>query len=604
MIVKMNKYAFMVYHKEYDAFLERLRSLGVVHVNKTKPTQEHPVMQQLKVEDKRVKTQLDFLQNLLPPETERAATSELSRQESEILLNKIEDLRERLSKIESSIVSKTKERDAIAVWGDFSFATIEKLRHGGYDVSFFTCPLARFDEKWEKEYNAQIINVQQSTAYFITVTHKGTEPAFDAEHAKMPHKDYQQLCEAIAQDNIHKKEIESELLEIAQNHYRSLQQIYTEIENETAWNHVLIETDHKADEKLMLLEGWIPNPQTAEMEQSLNDAGYFYQKIEITDEDTIPITIQNNKFSRLFEPITRLYSLPNYFEFDPTPLLAPFFMLFFGLCFGDGGYGLLLIATALILRPKMSESMKPILTLLMCLGLATLTIGILTGSFFGLSLVEIKSLAPIKDYFISSDNLMIISLVIGFIHVLYGKFIAAVKIKIQRGFKYSAAAFAWIFVILSMTCVLALPMANIQLPKPVEYALYGIAILCGLVVLLYNTPGKNVFLNFGSGLWNTYNVVSGLVGDVLSYIRLYAIGLTGALLGGVFNSMAIDMTVAFSPFVRWPLMLLILLVGHALNIALCLIGSLVHPLRLIYVEYYKNSEFEGGGLDYKPFKKI
>jgi V/A-type H+-transporting ATPase subunit I len=89
MIVKMNKYAFMVYHKEYDAFLERLRSLGVVHVNKTKPTQEHPVMQQLKVEDKRVKTQLDFLQNLLPPEPERAATSELSRQESEILLNKI-----------------------------------------------------------------------------------------------------------------------------------------------------------------------------------------------------------------------------------------------------------------------------------------------------------------------------------------------------------------------------------------------------------------------------------------------------------------------------------------------------------------------------------
>jgi V/A-type H+-transporting ATPase subunit I len=234
----------------------------------------------------------------------------------------------------------------------------------------------------------------------------------------------------------------------------------------------------------------------------------------------------------------------------------------------------------------------------------TLVIGTVTGTFFGFSIVEAPCFSAVKDWFVTSDHLMVFSLVIGFFHVIYAKFIAAMKIKIQRGLKYSLAAFAWIGIILSLAGVLALPMAGVALPLWATYGLYSLAIGCAAVALFYNTPGKHVFLNFGSGLWTTYNTVSGLVGDVLSYIRLYAIGLTSALLGGVFNSMAIDMTASMNPFVRWLPMLLILLVGHALNIGLSLISSLVHPLRLVYVEYYKNAEFEGGGMDYKPFRKV
>lgn len=110
-------------------------------------------------------------------------------------------------------------------------------------------------------------------------------------------------------------------------------------------------------------------------------------------------------------------------------------------------------------------------------------------------------------------------------------------------------------------------------------------------------------MNFGSGLWNTYNTVFGLLGDVLSYIRLFAVGLTGSILGGVFNSLAISMTESLPGVARFICMLLILLVGHGLNFGLCMISSLVHPIRLIFVEYYKNSEFEGGGKSYVPFKK-
>ncbi|HPW96750.1 MAG TPA: V-type ATPase 116kDa subunit family protein, partial [Paludibacteraceae bacterium] len=118
----------------------------------------------------------------------------------------------------------------------------------------------------------------------------------------------------------------------------------------------------------------------------------------------------------------------------------------------------------------------------------------------------------------------------------------------------------------------------------------------------YNSPGKNPFVNLGSGLWGTYGTVSGLLGDVLSYIRLFALGLAGGILGGVFNMLAISLTADMSPFVRWLPMLFILLFGHSLNILLCIISSIVHPLRLTFVEFYKNAGFEGGGHPYKPFK--
>jgi len=641
MIVKMNKYAFLVYHREYKAFLEHLRSLGVVHVKTIRPVSENGDIQRFTDELKRVSAQIDYLSNFEPPARlydpssrhyerseaiQNTATTnidcfvprndetaaafpetaavipETAAALPETILAKTEDLRETLAKTEAALVTLEKERSLFDPWGDFSYETTAKLLKEGYKTSFYTCPAQNYDETWESTYNALIINEINSIKYFVTITKQGEYLAIDADAAKLPLKDFQTISQDIEDQIEIKQTTKYKIAQTAETHLDTLKKYKTEIENELMWKGVEIQTETEAESKLMFLEGWIPASEAANTEAALEKAGCFFKKTEITDEDVIPIKLKNNRFTKLFEPITKLYSLPNYSEIDPTPLFAPFFMLFFGLCFGDGGYGLLLIITSLLLRQKMSATMKPIMTLVLLFGITTLIIGTLTGSFFGCSLVDFPTFAKVKQWFITSDNLMIISLVIGFFHVVYGKIIAAYKIKIQRGLKYSLAAFAWVFVILSLGCVLALPMLKITIPDTLKYIMYAIAGLSGAVALLYNMPGRNIFLNFGAGIWNTYNTVSGLVGDVLSYIRLYAIGLTGALLGGVFNSMAIDMTASMNPFIRWLPMLLILLIGHALNIGLSLISSLVHPLRLIYVEYYKNSEFEGGGLDYQPFR--
>lgn len=127
---------------------------------------------------------------------------------------------------------------------------------------------------------------------------------------------------------------------------------------------------------------------------------------------------------------------------------------------------------------------------------------------------------------------MTFSIIIGLVQIVFGKAVAALKIMSQKGTKYGIAPFAWVFIIIALCCAFGLPMLNVQLSDTVKNVFLGVAAAGLLVAFLYNSPGKNIFLNFGTGLWNTYNMASGLLGDTLSYIRLFAIGLTGAILGG------------------------------------------------------------------------
>ena len=151
--------------------------------------------------------------------------------------------------------------------------------------------------------------------------------------------------------------------------------------------------------------------------------------------------------------------------------------------------------------------------------------------------------------------------------------------------------------------MVGLPALNIQLPQWVEYTLWGVVGLCVFAVFFLNSPGKNVFVNLGKGLWDTYNTASGLLGDTLSYIRLFAIGLTGGILGGVFNTLTETVTASMPIWAAIPVGLLILAFGHGLNFCLTMISSLVHPVRLTYVEYFNNSEYEGGGTPYSPIEE-
>ena len=605
MIVKMSKYAFMVYHREYDAFLTTLRELGVVHVKETNSVLDNAELQALLAERKQVSTAIRYCKNLnsQTKEVTVAPARGLTKAEGLKLVGKLEEMQEKQAQLQAAKVSLEKDIAYMDIWGEFSYANIRRLKKAGFDVTFFSCPTSKYEPKWGEEYNAFLVNNFQSVTYFVTVTKTGTPIDIDAERPKMPDRGLAKLHLAMEQllDNI--KVLNNQLKEYAAEQYNTLVELEKNIQNEFNFSNTLVQTDREAGDKLMLLEGFVPTEEAPAMEVALEKEGYYFQELDIQDGDRVPIKLKNNKFNRLYEPITKMFSLPNYTEFDPTPLFAPFFMLFFGLCFGDGGYGLLVLLACSFFKRKVNPDFKPYLTLFQYLGLAAIIVGTCTGSFFGIALADVPALSKVKDYFVSSDNLMTFSIVIGLVQIIFGKTVAAFKMKAQKGVKYSIAPFAWVFVITALALAFGLPMLNLQLPETVKTVFIGIAVIGLVVAYLYNSPGKNIFLNFGTGLWNTYNMASGLLGDTLSYIRLFAIGLTGAILGGVFNQLAVDMTEGLNIVLRAVCMLLILLVGHAINIGLCTISSLVHPLRLIFVEYYKNAEFEGGGKEYRPFKK-
>ena len=604
MIVKMNKYAFMVYHKEYETFLSDLRDAGVVHLVETKSTADNKELQESLIQRKRIDTLKRYFKALLADQkdVQQAPARDISVKEGLRLVQKIEECQDKKALLESARQTLEKEIAYMEIWGEFTYSNINKLQRAGYHITFFTCPVAKFNDSWVEKYNAIQISTYQSVVYFITITKIGEVIEIDAERPKMPDRGLAKLRARYNKQLEDIKAIADRLKQYAVEDYNTLDMLDKKLHNKFNYSNAIVQATKEADDKLMLMEGWAPREKEEALEKMLDDKGIYYQKLEIKEEDSVPIQLKNNRFSRLFEPITKLFSLPNYNEFDPTPFFAPFFMMFFGFCFGDAGYGIIIVTACTLLKRKVAPEVRPFLSLFQFLGLATIIFGLLSGSFLGIALADVKALSSFKHYFLNTDNLMTLSIIVGLLQIVFGKCVAAAQVIYLKGWKYGIAPIGWIVVIVAALTIYGLPMLEIVLP-PVALNVCNALMLAGLLVaMLYNSPGKNVFMNFGSGLWNAYNLASGLLGDTLSYIRLFAIGLTGAILGGVFNELAFTMTDGLNVVLRAVLVLLILLVGHSINFGLCMISSMVHPLRLTFVEYYKNAEFAGGGKSFNPFK--
>lgn len=608
MIQPMNKYAFLVFHKDYEAFLEKLRTLGVLHVKEQKNAREVDDLRAILSERAHI---TETLRSLRPYTTEERASSPNLPQNEEAgrtLIAEIEGELHRLASLNETLASLRAEADDVRPWGAFDVSALTRLEGAGYALSFFTIPLARFTEAFQSTHDVLPISEQSGKQYFVLLHHSADAPSLpDAEQVARPSRSVAELETLLQSTEEERDHLIQSLTERTQHWLPELEAYDTFLENRFTFGSAQLQADRLMDERLLVLEGFVPASEAEQFEQALEQAGYCYRQVEFDPEkERVPIQLKNNSFTKSFEFVTGLFSLPNYQEIDQTYLIAPFFMLFFGMCFGDAGYGLILFGVSTYFRLKSKDADTSLLALGQWLGGGAFVVGLLMGGIFGISLPW----ASDKDYIFSQDNLMMVSILIGIIQVLLGKTIGAYKKGRQLGWKHSLAGYAWVLLLIALGLIYGLPKAEIVLPPAVNYVLYGVAGLAVLVAFFYNSPGKNPFVNLGSGLWTTYETASGLLGDSLSYIRLFAIGLTGGILGSVFNQLALSCVPAsgsgasvLSYVVGWIAALLILLFGHGINFGIAMIGAFVHPLRLTFVEYYKNSEFEGGGKPYTPFKK-
>jgi len=591
MITPMMKYSFLIYHKEYITFLEKLQELGVLHIiQKKKEIDENIKLSLQQISE--INKALKFLEKRNQEEV-----AEKSEMDGLALVEKIKTLSEEISSMEQEQLSLNKEIQKAEPWGDFDPAMQEKFEKQHIRLKFFVCNEKKFDPAWKSKYSIEVVNTVDGFSYLVYFQHGANPINIEAEEVKLPE---QRLSELLAKDEENKKrveEIQNIFDEIAIKYQDVLKETRQKIQEKTDFDLALNHTEKQAEEKVMLLEGWIPKEKKEELEKSLDEQNVYYLFAKPKTEDKVPIKLKNSKFSRLFEPIGDLYDLPDYRELDLTVFFAPFFMLFFGFCVGDSGYGLLILIATLLLRGKVNKKIKPVLSLASFLGAATVIMGLISGTFFGVELVNVEAY-PFKEFILDPLKLFWLSIAIGGLQIFYGMFIKAANQIRQGGLKYGLSTIGWILLIISGALAIVLPMMEIIIPGIIINILL---IISAALILVFSNPDINIFASMGSGLYDAYNMVTGIFGDLLSYIRLFAIGISSAILGLVFNKIAAqfigDSFFSYIPFI------IVLLIGHGLNIFLAVLSAFVHPLRLTFVEFYKNAGFLGGGKQYKPFSK-
>ena len=588
MITQMKKYTFLVFHRDYEPFLTQLRDLGVVHI-----TQKAAGLIE---DDEQLQAALqheDELRRLL----KQGAPDQL--------------LAERAN-IEQSIADAKQAASQAAVWGDFDPARIQALKEAGYTLRFFSCSSSAFQEEWgikvsEKEGKTYFVNVNnenyadyENYATLLPSPEKSTAQYMqEVEHLKGLLAAANARIEAWQLANI--EDIKAQLKEARQN---------------IDWQRVTLSTDKLAEGSLCLFEGFCPIDKEPELNAMLKDAQVYYEETDPEKEDATPIKLHNNWFVKLFEPLTGMYGWPNYHEFDPTPILGPCFLLFFALCIGDCGYGLMLTLIGyLIFKGKLKiEMFDGLGGIIMALGVGSTVVGYLMGTFFGVDIYRAewfpesaKALmfnnlgvnGKIGEY----DVMMVLALVIGVVHIILAMTIKAISYTKRDGFKNTVSTWGWLLLIVGGICTAILAMTFSLPTETVKWTLIGIGAVSALGIFVFNTPGRNPLINVGAGLWDTYQMSTGLLGDVLSYIRLYALGLAGGMLGAAFNQLGAQVLGENPNVGTWIGFILIVTFGHILNLLMACLGAFVHPLRLSFVEYFKNAGYEGSGKLYQPFKK-
>lgn len=606
MVTKMTKYSFILLSEQTEGFLNSLQELGVVDISRSlKPIDEQS--SEMLAEADRAKKALSILAAC-------KAGSDKDFKFDGCPVDAVLETQDKIAEISAEIAAAKKEIAVRQPWGNFRSEDIHKLESQGLKLRFYSCMKKKFDPSWAEIRPLEVISETESKVFFVTVSPAEEEYSFPIEAIPAPEGSVNEAEEKLSllQSKLEK---EQQLLANLKSCSDEIRKAYNDSLSRLDLYFAEAATEKAVDNYLTVLTGFAPTSDDKRLCASFDSMDIYYSHEAATKEDNPPVKLKNNWFAKNFEVLTGMYGVPAYDEFDPTPVLGPFFMLFFAMCMGDAGYGILLMLIALVLRLKMKDSsLGKMHRLIAFLGGMTFVVGIFLGTFFGMSILE-ASWAPawlkglcIDGWFPDAKIAgfpvqMVLAVAIGVLHICLAMIIKTINFTKRFGFKKTVATWGWTTLIVGGLVVVSLGMTEVLSAEAFKWTIIALAVVSGLAIYVFNTPGRNPLLNIGSGLWDTYNMVTGLLGDVLSYIRLYALGLAGGMLGNAFNimgTMILDIPV---PGVNWVFCIIILIFGHVLNLAMSCLGAFVHPLRLTFVEYFKNSGYEGSGAKYNPLTK-
>jgi V/A-type H+-transporting ATPase subunit I len=616
----MSRYDFVLLATQSDDFIARLRELGLVDITTTgwEPQEKD---RQLVVDIDHYRKAIESL-NLFAEGEEYAFASDDAKPQpytsGEEAFEKYTELRQQKAALQAEILRLEKYAEELKPWGEFDCETREKLQQQGIVLRYFQTQASVFDksaEEWSAAYTIVEIFRDAAAVYFVVVAAPGEEVVIDAQEVKAPTMDSRTADAEADKCREELKALSVELSVCA----ASVEAIEQELDRKVRQlQDIKIKgtASEAADGALVVMEGWAEEDKSAEVDKLLDEySDVIYLKRDADREDDTPVKLKNNRFARLFELIGAMYALPKYGTMDLTPFFAPFYMLFFAICLNDAGYGAILTLIGLVLLKKSSGGfMKQAAWLTVFCGGATTLFGFYTGSLFGMSIPDMlgyESIAasPFLDF---QNQFFSLALALGVVQILFGMLLNICLQTKLFGFTSTFGLLGWFIILLSGCLAVGLPMLNESLviswftaSSPAFYAAMGVG---AVLMLLLNNIKRNPLINIGSGLWDAYNNITGLLSDVLSYIRLFAIGLSGGVLAQVFNSLAMGLTgldAGIESFGVGTIFQIIgataiLLIGHGINLFMSAISSFVHPMRLTFVEFYKNAGFEMTTRQFEP----
>lgn len=585
MIVPMRKITFVGVEADKERFLERLQEVGVVHLRHPKEAAEPQDL---------VKTlaRVTEARKILTSKNVGTTPAEPPEPLSGLALcSQRETLAQRETLLLAEIAALKKELFLQEVWGDFDVQELDALRQSGLNIQFFRVSQKVFETLPLEHIYHRVVGISRGEVCFVTASLGPV--VLPVPEEKIPSKNVSIIQRELDAKTAELERIESEYRRLAA-HLETLKRTETELTDLLEYRRAVLNAGAALDGNLFTVSCWSPLPEAELIAKIGPSFALHYFSEKPSDNEQVPVLLTNKPAFDSGEDLVKVYSHPSYQDFDPSGFVLYCFAVFFGMIIGDAGYGLTLLAVTFLLQRKFKSSSPFAVRFfrLMYLLSASVTIyGVITIGYFGLQIDRENPLWKLCLLDVSTkegqNNAMILSIIIGMIHISLSHII---QFKNTRAY----ASLGWIITIWAGYFLVSGKMLGAP-DNP--FATYGTII--GLaIVFFFSSKSRNPIFRVLEGLNGLLGIVQ-VFSDVLSYLRLFALGIATVYMAQTFNTLA-EGIVNGVPYVGWVLATLVLIAGHSVNLLLGVMGGVIHGLRLNFLEWYRWC-FTGDGLIYKPF---
>lgn len=586
MIVPMKKITMLCLADKRQAALVQLKQIGVLHLTPCAEPRESSGLEDARRILTRNGQAAAILNRYLSPDT----------QQTESVTANGGDVVERCHQLAAEQKALTDECSALerelarcAPLGGFDPQSLDELQQRGLFVKVYKVPAKNPPPVPENAF-VKVINEDRGIQWLVVAANKETE--YQAEEFDLPKRSINEMRTALESRQTRLSRIDQEL--------NGLARLMPEVNRsrKAAQSTLAMEEARSGmgqHEQLAYLTGFCPEPAIDELKQAAADNGWGLVVDTPESSENVPTLV---KYPRIVKPIKAVFDmlqiLPGYREADISAVFLVFFSMFFAMLIGDAGYGFLFMLAMLAARRKLKKAPAYPFILFGILSTTTMLWGIITGNYFGIPPEILPAfMQGIRvPWLLESDNIMQLCFIMGAVHLTIAHIWNAV---ICYPDKRWLAQTGWIGLVWTMFILASAVVLGNPLPKTLTAILFGGGIV---LVAAFMTPPADLKKEWINHAMLPLNVVSCFV-DVVSYIRLFAVGMASLQVARSFNDMAAG--IGMSHMLALPVSALILLLGHGLNIMLCGLGILVHGVRLNTLEFSLHKQLEWAGFPYKPF---